>query len=147
VDLYYFSFTGTSKSLAFALASKLKITPKEIKSFSFPYPIWLLLSFIPPLCLKSKFEPPESSSGILVFPKWTFNCPPVTYFLKGVSFEKLLLIILYGGWREKPYGEFYRKLALKKSKRVDIIYIKRKKWLGEGELILKKISAKAEEFF
>ena len=147
MDLYYFSYTGTSRNVAFALAEIFKITPKEIKSFSFPYPIWLFLSFIPHLSLKAYFEYPKSPFGILVFPKWTFNCPPVTYFLKNVSFEKLLLIIPFGGWREKPYGEYYKKLALKKSKKVDIIYIKRKNWHSKEEQILKEISEKVEAFF
>jgi len=146
VDLYYFSYTGTSKSIALALARELKIVPKEIKSYSFPYPIWLLFSFIPHFSLKAYFEPQENSYGILIFPKWTFNCPPVTYFLKHTAFEKLFMIITYGGWREKPYGEYYKNLATKRCKDVDLIFIKKSEWEKNKYSLLIKIEEKIKNF-
>lgn len=129
MDLYYFSYTGISLSVAKELSYLLKIPPKEIKTYSLPYFFWLILSFIPYLQVKISFEIPSSPYGILVFPKWTFNCPPVTSFLQRVSFERLLLVITFGGWREIPYGEFYKDLASKKSSLVKVYYIKKSAWL------------------
>ncbi|MFN3505337.1 MAG: hypothetical protein ACK4Y7_03900 [Caldimicrobium sp.] len=126
IDLYCFSYTGTSLEVAKALSSILKISPKVIKTYRLPYFLWLITSFIPSFKVPILFEKPASSYGILVFPKWTFNCPPVTAFLEKVSFEKLLLVICYGGWREKPYGEYYRRFSLKKSSMVAVHYIKKK---------------------
>lgn len=146
MDLYYFSYTGTSKEIALALAKSLNIVPKEIRTYSFPYPFWLFLSFIPRLEIKAHFEPPQGPYGVLIFPKWTFNCPPVTYFLKKVSFQKLFLIITYGGWREKPYGRSYKNLAQKTSKEVEVFYVKRSVWRREKELLLKEIEIKINEF-
>ncbi|BAU23122.1 hypothetical protein THC_0731 [Caldimicrobium thiodismutans] len=145
MDLYYFSYTGTSKEIALALARRFNAIPKEIKTYSFPYSFWLLLSFIPGFEIRANFEPPQSPYGVLVFPKWTFNCPPVTYFLKKISFEKLILIITYGGWREIPYGEYYKKLASKNCKEVEVIYIKRKLWERKKELSLLEIERNIKE--
>jgi len=129
VDIYYFTYTGTSKKIANWLGEKFKITPKEIKTYSLPYFIWLFLSFIPYFPVKAFFDVPSNQTIIVGFPKWTFNCPPVTSFLQRVSFERLLLVITFGGWREIPYGEFYKDLASKKSSLVKVHYTKKSAWL------------------
>ncbi|MFN3406654.1 MAG: hypothetical protein ACK40E_02860 [Caldimicrobium sp.] len=126
IDLYYFSYTGTSKDVVEALSSLIKVSPKEIKAYKWPYILWLITSFIPSLKVPITFEEPTSPRGILVFPKWTFNCPPITAFLEKVSFEKLLLVICYGGWREKPYGDYYKRISLKRSAEVALHFIKKK---------------------
>lgn len=128
MDLYFFSYTGTCQSIAKELGSLLKSTPRAIKTYKLPYFLWLIFSFIPNLQVKISYEKPTSPYGVVIFPKWTFNCPPITTFLREVSFKKLLLVICYGGWREKPYGEYYKNLALRKSKEVKIYYIKRASW-------------------
>jgi len=98
VEVYYFTFTGTSKKIAEFIGKIFNIKPKEIKSYKLPYLLWLFLSFIPYLSLKAIFEPPTNDTVILCFPKWTFNCPPVTCFLKKIKCKKLVLIISYKGW-------------------------------------------------
>jgi hypothetical protein len=147
VELYYFSYTGISKEIALALSSKLKLIPKEIKSYNFPYGVWLFFSFIPGLEIRAEFESPQTYEGILVFPKWTFNCPPVSYFINRVYFKRLLLIITYGGWREKPYGEYYKNLARKKTQEVGIFYVKRKLWINNSSLVLENILKVVKTFF
>ena len=128
MDIYYFSYTGISKEIAEWLGKKFKIKPKEIKTYRFPYFIWLVLSFIPYLSLKALFEPPSNETIILCFPKWTFNCPPITYFLKKIHCKRLILVISYKGWGEKSYAKLYKNLGSKKAKEVSTILIKRKLW-------------------
>ena len=131
MDIYYFTYTGTSKEIADYLGKKFKIKTKEIKTYKLPYFIWLILSFIPYLPLKANFESPASDTIILCFPKWTFNCPPVTYFLKNFKntrFKTLVMIISYKGWGEKFYYRLYYKLASKIAQEIKIIFIKKKLW-------------------
>lgn len=139
MEIYYYSFTGISKRLAEIISENLKVTPKEIKTSPKPYFFWFLLSFLPYASFKANFEPPSSSTIILCFPKWTFNCPPITYFLKKVNCQNLFMIISYGGWGEKKYAEFYKKIALKRVKRVEIFLVKRKKVLEEEFKIKEEI--------
>lgn len=128
MDIYYFTYTGTSKKIAEWLGKKLKVEPKEIKTYKLPYFIWLFLSFIPYLPFKAYFEMPSNKNIILCFPKWTFNCPPVTYFLEKVSYERLFLVISYKGWGERLYYRIYYKLTCKKAKEIKIIFINKKLW-------------------
>lgn len=139
MEIYYYSFTGISKKLAESLSEFFNVKPKEIKTSSKPYFFWLLLSFIPYLPFKAHFEKPSSSTLVLCFPKWTFNCPPITYFLKKVTCENLFMIITYGGWGEKRYANFYQKLALKRVKRVEVFLIKRKKVLEEMTEVMDEV--------
>ncbi|PMP69079.1 MAG: hypothetical protein C0190_00645 [Thermodesulfobacterium geofontis] len=128
MDIYYFSYTGTSKEIAEWLSKKFNLKPKEIRTYKFPYLIWLFLSFIPYLPFKATFEPPFNDTIILCFPKWTFNCPPITYFLKKIRCRKLILIISYKGWGKKLYEHLYLKLASKVAKEIKITFIKQKLW-------------------
>ncbi len=139
MEIYYYSFTGISKKLAESLSKFLNVKPKEIKTSSKPYFFWLLLSFIPYLPFKAYFEKPSSSTLVLCFPKWTFNCPPVTYFLKEITCENLFMIITYGGWGEKRYADFYRKLALKKIKKVEVFLVKKRKVLENITEVIEEI--------
>jgi len=139
VDLYFFSFTGISRDIAFHLGKLLSLKPKEIKIYRFPYFIWLITSFIKGFEVKIDYEPVESAQAILIFPKWTFNCPPITRFLKEVSFERLFMIITYGGFQERPYAEAYRRLALNRCKEVETYLIKRSRWLREKEKVLEEL--------
>ena len=128
MEIYYFTYTGLSEKIAKIIANKLKIEVKKITTYRLPYIGWLFLSFLPFLPVKAFFSPPSGREIILCFPKWTFNCPPVTYFLKKIRCEKLILIISYGGWREKEYAQKYKKLGLKVAKKVEVFLVKRKKW-------------------
>ncbi|RKX61487.1 MAG: hypothetical protein DRP29_00170 [Thermodesulfobacteriota bacterium] len=136
MEIYYFSYTGTSKKIAEILAKKLKVKLKEIKTFKFPYFIWLFLSFFPYFPIKSQFEPLSSDTIILCFPKWTFNCPPVTYFLRKIKCQKIYMIISYKGWGEKKYIEYYKKLGSKSAKEIKIFIIKRKNFLANSIKII-----------
>jgi len=137
VEVYYFTFTGTSKKIAEFIGKIFNIKPKEIKSYKLPYLLWLFLSFIPYLSLKAIFEPPTNDTVILCFPKWTFNCPPVTCFLKKIKCKKLVLIISYKGWGEKSYANLYKKLISKDVKKVTVILIKERVWKEIEKIIYK----------
>ncbi len=147
LEIYFYSFTGVSKEIAKSLGALLGVEPKEIEGPSWGYPLWLFLSFIPHLRVKIRFERPKGNYGILVFPKWTFNCPPVTAFLKEVFFERLFLVISYGGWREKPFGEYYVRLARERAKEVAVDYIKRAHWLENKEREIQRLWLSLENFF
>jgi len=114
VNLYFYTFTGNSRKIAEIVAKETGVKPREIRTYNFPYIIWLMLSFIPYLGVRISAEEPDCSKIILCFPKWTLNCPPVTSFLrKFAKGRKILMIICYGGFDEKRYAEFYRKFAIK----------------------------------
>lgn len=147
LDLYYYSFTGTCEDIASELGQFLGLIPKAIKSYEFSYWIWLFLSFFPMIYTKISYPLPESREAILVFPKWTFNCPPVTAFLRKVKFERLFLIVSYGGWGERPYGERYKRLALQKSTNLELHLVKRSEWQRDKEKELEKIKEKLLAFF
>ncbi len=127
VPIYFFSRTGNSKKVAFLLAKKLKTEPKEIQSYKFPYFLWLILSFIPFLPVKSNFPEVKAEEIILCFPKWTFNCPPITYFLIKCPCKRLTMIITYKGWGKNHYEKFYKFLCLILRKQVKIHFINIKK--------------------
>ncbi len=126
MELYYFSFTGRSKKIAEWISEHLSIEAKEIKAPHLPYIPWLFLSFIPYLQIEAEFEPPSSGRVILCFPKWTFNCPPVTYFINRVDVRELHLVICYGGFDEGRYANFYRKMVMKRAEKCEYILVKRR---------------------
>ncbi len=128
MEIYYFTYTGTSKEIAEWLGERFSIKPREVKSYKFPYVIWLALSFIPYFSVKAYFEPPSKETIIFCFPKWTFNCPPATYFLKKINCKKLILIISYKGWGEDFYKHLYFRLLHKRVKELKIHFVKRKLW-------------------
>ncbi len=119
--LTYFSFTGNTEKVSEAILRYLhgneincdvfRIEPV----FKLSYPFWLLLSFIPGLPFPVKnlksLDLENYDALILGSPKWTFNCPSVTYFvrflkrerLKAKSPSKIFLFITYGGFREDSY--------------------------------------------
>ena len=130
-EVFYFSYTGTCRKIAKFLSKELNLPLKEIISLSLPYLVWLTLSFIPSLGIPVKTSIPETKNLILVFPKWTFNCPPITYFYmickrRKIKLKKILLIISYGGFREVPYAEGYAKKFKEFADEVDVFLIKRK---------------------
>lgn len=128
MEVFYFTYTGFSKVVAEEIAFSLGIKPKEIRTYRFPYFLWLFLSFIPNLAVKSWFDPPQGKRLIVCFPKWTFNCPPITYFLKKIRCKHLILVISYKGWGKEHYEKIYKSLGLKRSEQVDLFFIKKKTW-------------------
>lgn len=147
IAIYFYSFTGTSGSIAKALGETLEIQPRRIIGPDFNYLLWLILSFIPNLGVRIHYEKPTERYGIFIFPKWTFNCPPATAFLKEISLEKLLLVIVYGGWREKPYGEYYKALASGNSEKVELHFIRRRNWRENQAKELQSLINRVRSFF
>ncbi|MCS7200127.1 MAG: hypothetical protein N2327_03750 [Caldimicrobium sp.] len=146
-DLYFFSYTGTCENLAFEIAKKFVCKPKRIQCQDRSYLIWLFLSFFPYFTVSVEFPPQESNKGLLIFPKWTFNCPPVTSFLKRSKFDKLLLIITYGGWGELTYAHHYQKYASKYCKEVDFFLVKKREWQESRDKVFLSVSKKIEKYF
>ena len=147
-DLVYFSWTGNTKKVFKFLSDELekrgwKVSLKEIKPIrDFPYLVWLLLSFIPNLGVK--IHPLQALSDVvfLGMPKWTFNCPPVTAFLKktNLSEKTVFLVITYGGFDEKRYARsMIKKIEGKEGIVKGFLLIKRKMIeSGEYEDIVRK---------
>ncbi len=127
MEVYFFSFTGNCRKIAGWIAEKLGVEANEIKAPNFPYIVWLLLSFIPQLGIKSDVRPPQDEKIVLCFPKWTLNCPPITYFLKKYAEgREVYMVICFGGFDEKRYAESYKRFALKRAKKADYLLIKRR---------------------
>jgi hypothetical protein len=126
VDVYYFTYTGCSRKIAEVIAEHGGAL-KEIKAPHLPYPVWLILSLIPNLEVKCSFEEPQSNVVFLCFPKWTLNCPPITYFLNkaDLSDKTLCMVICYGGFDGERYAEYYRRFATRKARDSVAILIKR----------------------
>lgn len=141
VNLYFFTFTGNSRKIAEMVADELAVELKEIKSLRLPYVAWLLLSFIPYLGVKIDVQPPKGKEIILCFPKWTFNCPPITTFLK--KFAKgieIRMIVCYGGFDEKRYAEFYKNFAMKcGARKADYLLVKRRELKENPEKVKSEI--------
>ena len=116
MEVVFFSYTGTSEKVARYIASKLncravEIRPKRNRS----YIEWLILSFIPGLGVKISHENIEGNEIILCFPKWTFNCPPVTSLLKSKKLEgrKVFIVVMCGGWQAESYTVKYSEIVEK----------------------------------
>ncbi len=144
VEILYFSYTGTSEKIAKFLGAELNLPLKEIKPPRLPYLAWLVLSFIPGLPIPSEVPIPQSENLILIFPKWTFNCPPITYLFllckkRGVKFKKMLLIVSYGGFREEPYAMHYARKFKDISDEVKIFLVKRKEVEEKGSFLVEWI--------
>ncbi len=136
-SLCYFSFYGNNKKIAKFLSRELKIKASKLSSFQFPYWLWLIFSFFPLFPVKVFFSPFKKleENLILCFPKWTFSCPPVNYFLfkcklNNKKFNKVLLIITFKGWARSHYEKIYQNLFLIISNNVKIIFLNLKE--GEG---------------
>lgn len=127
VLLAYFSFTGNTEKVSKLIARCLHESKINYEIFRIEpalrlgYPLWLFLSFIPGLPFPVKnlkaLDLKSYDAVILGSPKWTFNCPPVTYFIRFLKGEKLkakspsriFLFITYGGFREDGYIQKLKK--------------------------------------
>lgn len=49
------------------------------------------------------------------------------------------MIITFGGWGEKKYAKFYKKLASQRIKRVEVFLVKRKRVLNENSKVIEEI--------
>ncbi|WP_148305973.1 hypothetical protein [Geoglobus acetivorans] len=121
-EVLFFSYTGTSKKVAESVAGRLNLETREISpKFQLPYPAWLLLSFIPNLGVPVKNVEVACERVILCFPKWTFNCPPVTAIIRAglLKGRRVFLIITYGGWRGEQYLNGYVKMLERNGAKVE----------------------------
>jgi len=147
VDVCYFSWRGATKKVAEQIAESLqehRVRIIQIRPFrNYPYIVWLLMSFIPGFGVKSGFDKPASGIMFLCLPKWTFNCPPITYFLKKVDLagKIIFLAVTYGGFDEKRYVESLKKSLEKKGAEVkDTILVKRRHLEENQEKVAEMIS-------
>ncbi|AKG91891.1 Flavodoxin [Geoglobus ahangari] len=121
-EVLFFSYTGNSKRIADAIAERFNLKVREIvPKLSLPYPAWLLLSFIPNLGVPVKEVEVRSDRVVLCFPKWTFNCPPVTSLIKSGTLRgrRVFLITTYGGWRGEQYLRGYAKMLERRGAKVE----------------------------
>jgi hypothetical protein len=110
----WYSRTGTTARVAQQAASRLRemghhVTATAIEpAFDLPYPLWLVLSFIP----RSRFPlagaaiaVSDHDACLLAFPKWTFSCPPLNSFLArcGRQLPPTGVVITCGGWDQERY--------------------------------------------
>ncbi len=141
--LAYFSFTGNTEKVGNLILNFLKqkgincalFTIEPV--FKLPYLLWLFLSFVPglPFPLKNLklLKLYDYDVVILGTPKWTFNCPPATSFIRFVKKSgrkfKIGIFLTYGGFKEDVYLERlknkfvkdgYNVIAVQKFKRRDI---------------------------
>ena len=150
VDIVYFSWTGNTRKVVDIISQELskhakinvtQITPKR----NYPYFIWLFLSFLPNIGVA--FEGGHITSDIvfICMPKWTFNCPPITAYLKKNDLKGrfVYLVITYGGFDEKRYAASYKSKIGKICKEVkDFLLVKRSKIVGDDANEIKDWMAK-----
>ena len=135
VDLIYFSWTGNTRKVFEFLQDELErrgfvTNLKEIKpKRDYPYAFWLIFSFIPNLAVEINSVEISSKVIFLGMPKWTFNCPPITAFLKKADLrgKTVFLVITYGGFDEKRYAKSMAEKIKKSGFVPKILLIKRKK--------------------
>ncbi len=128
-QVIFFSYSGNSKKIAEIISKELKAEIFEIKTkIKLPYIIWLILSFIPFISFPIKDFEVKGEIIYLCFPKWTFNCPPVTSLIKSkkLAGKVIYLVISYGGWRVESYAESYAKFINKNGGKVKGIFLIRR---------------------
>ncbi len=137
-SVLYFSFTGNSKKIARTLAEEVKAKLIEIKPvLNPPYIFWLSLSFFPLLGFPVKDVRIKDYRVAVCFPKWTFNCPPITELLKEGVFrgKKVFLFISYAGWKEKEYADFYEKLFESFGAKVQLVELVKRDELKSSQIV------------
>lgn len=121
-EVLFFSHTGNSRRVAATIAEKLGLRAIEIvPEFRFPYPVWLALSFFPGLGTPVRDFEVRSERIILCFPKWTFNCPPITTVIKSGELrgKRVFMIVTYGGWGGEEYLQSYAEMLGKYGAKVE----------------------------
>ncbi|MBI5439954.1 MAG: hypothetical protein HY900_01950 [Deltaproteobacteria bacterium] len=107
----WYSRTGTVERLvalareALAEAGHEVTAERLVPEVDLPYPLWLLLSFVPGA--RSPLRNPPETEGydrcLLALPKWTLACPPVNAFLDGRRLPPTALLVACGGWDHERY--------------------------------------------
>lgn len=144
VDVVFFSRTGNTRRMVKTLVRELahhaavkviEIHPKR----SYPYLIWLLLSFVPRLRVAMRCEASTAPTVFLCTPKWTLNCPPVTSFVQrgDLRGKSVAVAITCGGFDEQRYAAaFLRTLSEHGADTYkDALVVKRKRIEEEADRI------------
>ncbi len=134
IAIAYFSWTGNTKAVARKITELLnkkhEVIPSEIKPFrDLPYPLWLLLSFIPESKVGiSGYEINDPDVLFLGTPKWTLSCPPVNSFIERIKWRgPVFLFITCGGFDEIRYAKHLEdKLKKRGFDHRDTLIIKRR---------------------
>ena len=121
----YFSLAKSTAKVAQALATKLSDHfdmnfAEIISARNHGYRYWLFLSFLPNV--GAAINPVETSLEkfdvlVLGTPKWTFNCPPVTQYLKllrGTENKPAALYVVHKGFDEIRYLQSLKRKMLRK---------------------------------
>lgn len=112
--LPWFSRTGTTRRLAAEARAVLEGLGHEVVEApivprcNLPYPLWLLLSFVPGSRVPVQGESPDPGAFdgcLLALPKWTWACPPVNGYLErvGSRLPPTALLVTCGGWDQDRY--------------------------------------------
>ncbi len=140
-DIVFFSWTGNTEKIARLIADELlrmgvtvnvqRIVPLKDHSYLF----WLALSFLPRVGVKIKPVKTGSRSLFLCIPKWTFNCPPVTEFIKNTDLRgvNVFLVITFGGFDEKRYASAVKKQLERRGARVVSTLLVRRRDIGRED--------------
>ncbi len=118
--LRWFSRTGTTRRLAAEARAVLEGLGHEVVEapivprFGLPYPLWLLLSFVPGSRVPVQVDAPDPQGFdgcLLALPKWTLACPPVNGYLAqaGRRLPPTALLVTCGGWDQDRYLAALRK--------------------------------------
>lgn len=136
--LAYFSYTGNTRRIVQALSERLQksydveiveIVPTRKRS----YLHWLAYSFVPES--EVEIESPETELScydtvLLGFPKWTFSCPALNRYIRGlrnVSKPRFYLFMTCGGFDEQRHlKSMTRKLTKMGISVVETLTVKRK---------------------
>lgn len=151
VLLAYFSFTGNTEKVAFEILKCLQANGIRCDVFkiepliNLKYPFWLLLSFIPFLPFPVKnlnyLNLQNYDALILGSPKWTLNCPPITYFIRFLKRHKfrnslkIFLFLTYGGFREDIYLESLKNKLKKVGFNVPLVEKFKRREIQENRVV------------
>jgi hypothetical protein len=90
---------------------------------------------LPRISVKIKPVKVKSQNLFLCMPKWTFNCPPVTEFIKKSDLNgvNVFLAITFGGFDEKRYASAVKKQLEDRGARVVSTLLVKRREIDDAE--------------